>query len=128
MPYAAAVAIIDKSLVELHPTLIAPEKVETCHRLEPHQRERDIRLDCIPVRQDVTHDEVRLRHHFLSEELEHLLAREWLRDPVVDALDTAEVLVPEDRHVGEHRKGIDRWRGGFRRKHVRVADPHPRLL
>src|SRR6267154_6028360 len=128
MPNAVAIAIIDESFIELHPTIVAAQEIETCHCLEPEQRERYIRLDCISVGQDVTHDEMRLRHHFLPEELKCFLARERLRDPIVDALDTAEVFVPEDRHVREHRQGINRWRRRFRSKHVSVANAHPGLF
>jgi len=38
------------------------------------------------------------------------------------------VLVPEDRHVREHRQREDRRRRRLRRENVRIADPHPRLF
>src|SRR6267154_1709078 len=80
------------------------------------------------MRQDITHDEMRLRHHFLSEKLERFLPRQRLRDPVINALDTAEVFVPEDWHIREHGQGIDRGRRGFRREDMSVSNAHPRLL
>src|SRR5712671_778544 len=110
MPDTAAVAIVDEPLVELQPPVVSAQEVETRHRLEPHQSERYVGLHRVSMRQYVAHDEMRLRDHLLSEELHRFLTRKCLGDPIVNALDSAEVLVPEDRHVCEHRQGIDRWR------------------
>ena len=47
---------------------------------------------------------------------------------MVDALDFTEMLVTENRHVGQHRQRVDRGRRRLGGEHVRVADAHPRLL
>src|SRR5258706_14432718 len=71
---------------------------------------------------------MRLRDHFLSEKLECFLARQRLRDPIINALDTAEVFVPEDWHIGEHRQGVDLGGRRIIKEEVSVPDAHPRLL
>src|SRR6266513_556494 len=115
MPDAVAIPVVDESLVEPVPAFVATEEIETRHRLQPQERERYIGVHSVPVRKYVTHDEVRLRDHFLPKKLDSLLPRQRLGYPVIDALDLAEVLVSKDRHVRKHRQGVDRWRCRLRR-------------
>src|SRR5207244_10284141 len=108
MPDAVAIAIIDESLVKLHPAVIATQEIETRHRLQPRQGERYVRIDGVTMGKNVAHDQMRLRDHFLPEQLDDLLTRQGLSDPVVDPLDLAEMLVTEDRHAREHSQRGDR--------------------
>src|SRR4051812_26268425 len=82
MPDTTAVAIVDKALVQFHPAVVASKEIQTGHRFQPEQRERHISFNRIPMGQDVSHYEMRLRDHFLAEELHRILPRKRLGDPV----------------------------------------------
>ena len=71
---------------------------------------------------------MRLIDHLLSDELNRILSRMWLRDVRVDSLDLGVILVPEDRHVREHRQRVKRWRRRFGRENMHVADADPGLF
>src|SRR3954471_11610156 len=67
VPDSVAIAIVDESLVKLHPAVIAPQKVQARHRLEPEQRERHVRFHGVAMRKHIAHHQVRLRNHLLAE-------------------------------------------------------------
>ena len=69
VPYTASITIVLEPLVHLHPVFIAAQESETRHCFQPVERERNIVLDCIPVRQSVAEHILRLLDHFLSDEL-----------------------------------------------------------
>src|SRR4051812_11539883 len=96
MPHAVAIAVVDESLVQLHPAIVAAQEIEARHRLQPVESKWHIRLHCVSMRQHIAHDQMRLRHHLLAEQLYYFLSRQRLGDPGIDALDFAEMLVAEN--------------------------------
>jgi hypothetical protein len=80
------------------------------------------------MRKPVAENEVRLLDNLLADELHGILSRMRLRDVSVDSLHLRIILLPEDRHVREHRQGVERRRCRLRRKNVDIPDAHPRLF
>ena len=73
MPHEVPIAIVEKSIEELAPRLVAAQERQPRHELQPGERERHVRVGDIPVRNHVAKDEMRLRDHRRSIQLVELL-------------------------------------------------------
>jgi hypothetical protein len=61
VPHPLAIAILEEPLEQLAPVLVAPQEAEPRHQLEPEERERDVGVDRVAMRQQVAEHEVRHR-------------------------------------------------------------------
>ena len=128
MPHAVGVAVVEKPLVELAPVVVPAEIAEPRHQLEPRDREHDVVVGGVAVRQHVAEHEVRLRDDFLPQSCIASWRGSGCDEVVVEQLHRVVVLGAEERHVREHEQRIDRRRRGFGGKHVLIADANERLL
>lgn len=126
MPHAKPIAIVEESLEEPRPVLVASQESETREHLHPDERERDIGIDGISVRQQVTQDQVWLQHRGVTDQLRGLLPWERLGQELVQALDVLVVLAPKLRHEREHDDRVHGWRSSFGRQHLTIANTNPR--
>ena len=122
------VAITKEPLVEPAPVLVPAEIAEPRQQLETRDRERDVVVGGVAIREHVAQHELRLRRRLLADELQAFLSRERLRQVLVDGLHRVVVLGAEERHVRQHEQQVDRRRSGFGGEHVLIADANERLL
>ena len=115
MPHPLAVAVLEEPLEQLAPVLVAPQEAEPRHQLEPVQRERDVGIDRIPVRQQVAEHEMRHRTPACPPISWIASCRGCgLREMRVQRVHLTVMLRTEQWHVREHHHGIERWRSAPR--------------
>src|SRR3569833_836653 len=113
MPDPRGIAIVEKAFEQLAPVVVSLEVAESRHELEPGDRPDDVLVRGVAMRKKIAEDEMRLRDDGLSTKLKRLLARQWLREMMVEQLHRFVVLTAKERHVREHEQRKNRRRSGF---------------
>ena len=128
MPHEITIAVVEEPIEEADPSVIPAQELKPRHQLQPREREGNVRIGNIPVRQRIAEHEVRLGDDMLADELERFLARLGLGNVRQQPADNGVILTPEQRHVSDHREKVDRRRVRLSGEDLTVSNPHPGLL
>jgi len=97
MPHELAIAVVEEAVEQLLPYFVSSEETEPRHQLQPRERERNVRVGDVPVRQQIAEHQVRLRDDRRPAQLKGLLTRLRLRDVTEDMIELHVMLTARDK-------------------------------